>query len=298
MVELANVPFGHDLPAIRLIGFIIELILCSLLTILTVAVGCQLWKQTGYHLNLRITVFNMYISNPIMAFSRCIWIIHIIMAETLLSPWMVEQSIRLQTLAISAFWIMQIPAIFERICATIFYKSYSNWKCKETLLIIFLSWVLLVNISYDLMPMPIEIGYAIIIVANIVITPLYIVLFRINFNRYKNKSKNLTERYQLFKNVESMYPLAWTVAIEVVHNLDTLIAAVIYAVIVVPSENNNYQVVQNSVGNLIREVILIAYCLPFLVYSKERHKTKFINRVAAQSQNVNALYSKQFRNLW
>uniref|UniRef100_A0A7E4VTB0 G_PROTEIN_RECEP_F1_2 domain-containing protein n=1 Tax=Panagrellus redivivus TaxID=6233 RepID=A0A7E4VTB0_PANRE len=298
MVELANVPLGHNLSPLRVIGFIAELIISCILIVMTVVVGYKLWNRKGYHINLRITVFNMYISFPIGSIARILWIIHIFSAETFLSPWMVEQSIRLLTLSVSAFWVMQLPAIFERICATVFYKTYSNWKCKETLVIVFLCWALVINICYDVIPVPTEAGYAIIIIANIVIVPLYTVLFRINFNRYKNKSKNLTERYQIFQNVESLYPLAWTVAIEMVHNLATLGGVLVFALVVVPSGNNTYQEVMNSVSNLVREIILLVYCLPFLIYSKERRKTRFINKVAAQTQNANTLYDKQFQNLW
>uniref|UniRef100_A0A7E4VSX9 Serpentine Receptor, class E (Epsilon) n=1 Tax=Panagrellus redivivus TaxID=6233 RepID=A0A7E4VSX9_PANRE len=307
---------------------------------------------------------------------------------------------------------MQLPAIFERICATVFYKTYLNWKCYETLFSVFIAWVLVINICYDVIPMPITIGYAIIGVANFVIIPLYILLFRVNFNRYKNKSQNLAERYQVFQNVESLYPLAWTVVVEVIHNMETLAGAFVYGffvqpsgsnvnevllnsifnlvrewvlvinicydvipmpisfayvvigianviivplyiilfwinfnryknksqslteryqvfqnveslyplawtvavevvhniytvaavlvvnIVVKPSNNASYYVCMDSVSYLTREIILLAYCIPFLVYSKERRKAQFINKVNAENQNVNMLYFKQLKEQW
>uniref|UniRef100_A0A7E4ZY71 Serpentine receptor class gamma n=1 Tax=Panagrellus redivivus TaxID=6233 RepID=A0A7E4ZY71_PANRE len=98
--------------------------------------------------------------------------------------------------------------------------------------------------------------------------------------------------------MKSLYPILWTVALEVVYNVysATSVATMIY--IVIPSGNPLWHEVANGVDNIVRELILIGYCVPFLVFNDGRHKQLFLNKIGAEGQAETQLYFQQLQDQW
>uniref|UniRef100_A0A7E4VAW7 G_PROTEIN_RECEP_F1_2 domain-containing protein n=1 Tax=Panagrellus redivivus TaxID=6233 RepID=A0A7E4VAW7_PANRE len=242
----------------------------------------------------------MYLVLPMTAISRSIMIIQVISAETWLSAESFLIVYRILNGSLMALWYMQAPIIIERICATVFYKTYLFWKCYGTILIIIICWTWVVLIAIDVVVFPPILIIVLLAVCNIFAVSVYAYLIKVNYSRYQNRrsNENLHERHQLFTNVKSLYPIVWTVAIEMVYNVNSCVFIAILILAIMPSGDATRREIHDSVNNLIREVLFLLYCLPFLVYSDKRQKRIFLNKVNVEEQNESSIYFKQLRDQW
>uniref|UniRef100_A0A7E4VTC3 G_PROTEIN_RECEP_F1_2 domain-containing protein n=1 Tax=Panagrellus redivivus TaxID=6233 RepID=A0A7E4VTC3_PANRE len=204
---------------------------------------------------------------PIMATSRSLWIVQRISIGTWLSAENSQIVDHFVNVGLISLWFMQIPCIAERICATIFYKTYLHWKSWGTLLLI--------------------------------LACIYVYLFRVNIRRYRNGmgKQNLRERCQVFENMQSLLPLFWTVGIEMVYNIGSIACTVIRIDYITNQTSPGFDIF-DGIKNTLREILFVLYCFPFLIYSDQRRRTRFLNKVSLEIKNVNILYFKQLQDQW
>uniref|UniRef100_A0A7E4VTN8 G_PROTEIN_RECEP_F1_2 domain-containing protein n=1 Tax=Panagrellus redivivus TaxID=6233 RepID=A0A7E4VTN8_PANRE len=292
-----HVPLDGSLPRWKLVGYGMEIALNTILSIFAILVITKIQQNGSYHLNFRICMANMYVALPLLAVTRCLAIVQIISGNTFLTVFVEAVVFKMFLIAVQAMWYLQIPSIIERICATVFYRSYYRWRCWGTVFMILVLWFWMTSVSFYNIPMDKKRGFIMLVAGTVFVIVVYLVLFKINICRYRSQPQTLKERYQTFENMNSMYPLFGTMFIEVLYDVASGIHMTFLHEIVVPEEAANQNLI-NIVYNLSRELLLIAYCIPFLIFSQKRRQQRFLNRVHVETNNTKELYFENLRNQW
>uniref|UniRef100_A0A7E4VU16 DUF3278 domain-containing protein n=1 Tax=Panagrellus redivivus TaxID=6233 RepID=A0A7E4VU16_PANRE len=197
-------------------------------------------------------------------------------------------------------YFMQWPSMIDRLLATMFHQSYEHWSWYGTVGRVIVVWLFVVFLALNLITISNVVTIVGFATSIIIYTIIYGSMFYINIKRYKTsqKSPNLRERYQLAENMRSLYPLFWISIIEIFMNASTAIFVVVFYI----CTHNTIADMSYNVGDplisVFREVVMIVYCLPFLVYSEKRRHRKFMNKINVQSQQEHDLYFRSLKNQW
>uniref|UniRef100_A0A7E4VU23 Serpentine receptor class gamma n=1 Tax=Panagrellus redivivus TaxID=6233 RepID=A0A7E4VU23_PANRE len=195
---------------------------------------------------------------------------------------------------------MQVSLVVERICATVFYKTYAFWNCTTTIAVIALCWIWVILLGTEMVTLTGSVVVVMFVIGILGAIIIYVILIRINYTRYHNglAKQTLDVRHQLFENVKSLYPIVSNLIIEIVFNIHTFICVYILLYVVKPSDDIVVYEIQDSIYNIIRAIILVVYCLPFLVFTESRQKTRFLRKIDNQELNGSNLYFQQFQKHW
>uniref|UniRef100_A0A7E4VTL9 G_PROTEIN_RECEP_F1_2 domain-containing protein n=1 Tax=Panagrellus redivivus TaxID=6233 RepID=A0A7E4VTL9_PANRE len=296
---LTSQPQGDHIPVLMFVEFVAEIIMNCVIVVLALWVITKVPFRNDFHINLRISIINIYLVLPIIAVVRTILIIDVF-ADNRLPVFLTSVAERLFFWAQTALWFMQMPSMVERICATIFYRSYLHWSARGTSAVVMLCWVSSILTALEIIKVTPSDMYIKTGGGTLFILFVYIVIFCLTWKHYKNRKnlQNLNERYQIFQNVQTLYPLLWTIAIELIHNVATMIEVIIYVFVILPKNDLVEYQILFGITNVVRECLLIGYCIPFFYFSPNRRRVQFINKMTAEAQNSNKLYFKQLERQW
>uniref|UniRef100_A0A7E4VSZ8 G_PROTEIN_RECEP_F1_2 domain-containing protein n=1 Tax=Panagrellus redivivus TaxID=6233 RepID=A0A7E4VSZ8_PANRE len=299
-IDILKSPPGTHLPPLRLVAIIVEFALCVTVTLTSVLVLYKVQSRTIYHVNLRLSVLNMYLFVPVAEITRIVLLINVVTVETFLSDEVATVIYTISGSTVMALLVMQIPLIVERICATVFYRTYVFWKCWSTLIVIAICWLWVVLMAVQIIVLPPVLVMILLVSSIISVIIIYAILIRINYTRYHTglAKQSLDVRHQLFENVKSLYPIITNLIVEIVYNIHNVICIFIQFYIVVPSDDIIAYEIEDSIYNIVREVLLIAYCMPFLVFSEHRQKSQFLKKIGNEEQNTSNMYFQQLQKNW
>uniref|UniRef100_A0A7E4VUX3 G_PROTEIN_RECEP_F1_2 domain-containing protein n=1 Tax=Panagrellus redivivus TaxID=6233 RepID=A0A7E4VUX3_PANRE len=247
-----------------------------------------------------MSVINIYFVVILTAVMRTVLLIHILLEEKLLSVQAYNFVYVTFRISLTGLWYMQIPIVIERVCATVFYRTYPYWKCYPTVFCILVMWILNIIGMIGVIRIPQTLTLILLAVGNIASVVIYTALVKINISRYKNGQaiQNLQERHQLFENMKSLYPIVWTVAIEMLYNIKSVIVVGIFITVIAPSNDVKLHMIEDGISNILREILLLTYCIPFLVFNERRQKARFLSQVTTENRNESALYFQQLQKQW
>uniref|UniRef100_A0A7E4VVW7 G_PROTEIN_RECEP_F1_2 domain-containing protein n=1 Tax=Panagrellus redivivus TaxID=6233 RepID=A0A7E4VVW7_PANRE len=242
----------------------------------------------------------MYSIIPLLGLTRLLMVVHVLAGNEFLNKTVEYVNYCIFNIVFQAIWYMQIPSVIERICATVFYKTYNTWGCSGTMVIVAVACIWSTLLGLEIIILSDVMSLVLLVLGNFSAVLIYPYLFKVNCQRYKaDRSKqSLDDRYSVFPNVQSLYPLFGTVTIEVLYDFLSLANVYIMVTIVIPTNDESTFAVVNSIYHMAREVLQLVYCVPFLVFSEQRRRTQFLNKITTQHKNMNVEYFKQLQSQW
>uniref|UniRef100_A0AC35F195 Gustatory receptor n=1 Tax=Panagrolaimus sp. PS1159 TaxID=55785 RepID=A0AC35F195_9BILA len=268
--KLWNVGLPNNIKPWRYGFYIMEITFDTLATVLAVTVIRLCWKKQSLHSNLRFLIANLFVAICFVTITRLILIVNIFNYGTIYSSTIQHYIMFIHDYAITFGMIVHLMLAFERLLATLKAKVYERQKCIEIIVCGYLFVWFLVNILsfgketkvLGLLPM-----LSIYILVDIATAVLYIIIFLINRTQQnKNLTVTLSEKYQIYENWQSLYPLIPLNILHFLHNCEIDILKALMVFYVVPS--NSEEMHSISVFNASTAFFYCNFSLPFFVKRK------------------------------